>query len=130
MLLGSFVAGFQHGLLIIAAPESVDTHDTWDPSVESVHAGPDSLYCGVRPAAGGLVSVTCIEDDEITGGGLVRIFSGVLSLPSRQLEFYDPNQTIRLVVPVEAWRSGVEIHADDAEEPETLVVRLTRPATA
>src|SRR5688572_21748507 len=78
VFLGSFVAPFHHGLLIISAPESTDSHDDWDPSTESVHSGPDSIYCEVNPAASGMVSVSCIEDDEIADAGLTEIFSGTL----------------------------------------------------
>ncbi len=52
------------------------------------------------------------------------MFSGRLTLPSARLEFYDPNETIRLVVPVTWEQVAVTIYADDDEEPTEVLVRL------
>jgi hypothetical protein len=123
MLLGEFKAAFTHGLLVIAAPESVDAHEEWDPARSLVHAREDSIYCGVADAATGLVHVTCVEEATIETD-LSLMFSGRLTLPSARLEFYDPNETIRLVVPVTWEQVAVTIYADDDEEPTEVLVRL------
>ncbi|MEU8606659.1 hypothetical protein AB0C29_01450 [Actinoplanes sp. NPDC048791] len=129
MILGQFTANFQHGLLVISAPESTDAHEDWDPVTENFHAGPDSIYYGVQPAASGMVSVACLEDEE-DNSGLERYFTGVISLPSRRLQFYDPNQTINMIVPVSYKETRIEIYADIEEDPANLVVRLTDSSAA
>jgi hypothetical protein len=126
MLLGEFTASFSHGLLVIAAPESGDAHAAWDAASQAVHAGPDSIYCGVRQAASGLVTVSCVDGD-VAAPGLEEIFAGRLILPSARLELYDPDETIRLIVPVDGTEVAVGIHADDVEEPSRLLVRVTAP---
>jgi hypothetical protein len=123
MLLGSFVARFSYGLLVISAPESTDAHDGWNAAEQAIHAGPDSIYVGVRDTAGGLVKVVCVEGDG-ADTELSEVFSGRLTLPSARLKFYDPDETIAMVVPVSAERMGVKIYADD-EEPSELFVHLT-----
>src|ERR1700709_489672 len=108
MLLGGVTGRFAHGLLIVAAPESRDHHADWDPRASSVHAGPDSLYISVQQEASGAVTVTCIEEEdeqereaiEASSRPLHVLFDGTLILQSRSLVLADPNETIRLVVPV------------------------------
>src|SRR5689334_23488977 len=65
MLLGSFTAYFAHGLLVVGAPESVDPHNDWDPALQDIHAVSDSIFVGVVDAAGGPLSVTCLEDSNV-----------------------------------------------------------------
>lgn len=124
MLLGSFVARFSHGLLVVSAPESVDAHDDWNSAEQAIHAGPDSIYVGVSDAATGLVEVVCVEGDD-ANTELTEVFSGRLTLPSARLKFYDPDETIVMVVPVSAERMRVKLFADDDEEPSKLYVHLT-----
>lgn len=123
MLIGSFVARFSYGLLVIAAPESMDPHGDWDPAEQRIHAGPDSIYVGVRDTAAGLVKVVCTEGE---GGetGLSSVFSGILMLPTARLKFYDPDETIVMIVQVSAERIKIEIYADDYAEPCELHVQL------
>ncbi len=123
MILGSFVARFSHGLLVVSAPESIDSHDDWDSATESVHAGEDSLYIGVRDTASGLVSVTCVETSDAETE-LSVIFSGQLALPSERLQFYDPDQTINMIVPVSANLVTVTVFADSSDEPSRLLVQV------
>jgi hypothetical protein len=124
MLLGSFMARFSYGLLVMAAPESTDAHDGWNSAQQAIHAGVDSIYVGVRDTTAGLVKVVCVE-----GAGadteLSEVFSGRLMLPSARLKFYDPDQTITMIVPVSAECMGVEIYADNDEEPSELYIHLT-----
>jgi len=124
MLLGSFSARFSHGLMVVSAPESADTHDSWDAAAEVVHAGPDSIYIGVMDAASGLVSVRCIEGPDVDTD-LRAIFSGRLTLPSARLKFYDPDETINMIVPVSAESVAITIYADDDREPSELLFQVT-----
>jgi hypothetical protein len=124
MLLGSFVARFSHGLLVISAPESTDAHDDWNSAEQAIHAGPDSIYVGVRDTATGLVEVVCAEGDD-ANTDLGEVFSGHLMLPSARLKFYDPDETVTMIVPVGAERMGVKLFADDDEEPSKVYVHLT-----
>lgn len=125
MKLGSFEARFPFGLLVIADPASKDAHDTWNPSSERVHAGPDSLYVGVRDAASGLVSVTCIEDaDTETISRYRTLFHGQLELTDSRLKFYDPDESISMIMPVSGNHIQVRIYADNPREPSELVVHV------
>jgi hypothetical protein len=127
MRLGSFEASFSFGLLVIADPASTDSHGDWDPSLEMVHASADSIYVSVRDTASGLVSVTCVDEDEIadSGGEGALIFSGDLTLQNRQIRFSDPNEMISMTIPVKNVGSHVEIYADDVDEPAALVVAVS-----
>lgn len=127
MRLGSFEASFSFGLLVIADPASTDDHGDWDPSSEMVHASADSIYVSVRDTASGLVSVTCVDEDEIADSGDegALIFSGDLTLQNRQIRFSDPNEMISMTIPVKNVGSHVEIYADDVDEPAALVVAVS-----
>ena len=127
MRLGSFEASFSFGLLVIADPASTDDHGDWDPSSEMVHALAHSIYVSVRDTASGLVSVTCVDEDEIadSGGEGALIFSGDLTLQNRQIRFSDPNEMISMTIPVKNVGSHVEIYADDVDEPAALVVAVS-----
>jgi hypothetical protein len=127
MRLGSFAASFSFGLLVIADPASTDDHGDWDPSSEMVHSSADSIYVSVRDTASGLVSVTCVDEDEIadSGGEGALIFSGDLTLQNRQIRFSDPNEMISMTIPVKDVGSHVEIYADDVDEPAALVVAVS-----
>jgi hypothetical protein len=127
MRLGSFEASFSFGLLVIEDPASRDDHGDWDSSSEMVHASADSIYVRVRDTGGGLVSVICVDEDEITNSGDegTLIFSGNLTLQSRQIRFSDPNEMISMTIPVKDVGSHVKIYADDVEEPAALVVAIS-----
>jgi hypothetical protein len=125
MKLGSFEARFPFGLLVISDPKSKDSHDNWNPTLEKVHAGPDSLYVGVRDAASGLVSVTCTDSEEIpfeTTNSL--LFEGDLNLAASRLKFYEPDESICMIIPVQSSHVQVRIYADYAEEPSELLVQV------
>jgi hypothetical protein len=123
VLLGGFTAPFAHGLLVVAAPESADPHDGWDVAEHHIHAGRDSLYCGVRQAASGLVTVSCVEAEAVQTEP-EEVLACELFLPSARLEFYDPNQSVRLIVPVSEEHMRVTVYADDADEPAQLLFHL------
>jgi hypothetical protein len=123
MKLGSFEARMAFGLLIIAAPESTDAHEDWNPASEKVHSGRQSLYVNVRDTASGLVAVECVEGEVDTG--LPMLFSGELELPTARLKFWDPDETICMTVPVSCEVSQVTIYADNSDEPAELLVQVT-----
>lgn len=124
MKLGSFETFFSFGLLVIADPASKDDHGDWDPSFEMVHATADSVYVAVRDTGGGIVSVTCIDQDDVAGSGdeWALIFSGALTLLSRRLQFTDPNEMISMIIPVDGTTIRLRIYADDIDEPASLMV--------
>ena len=127
MRLGSFEASFSFGLLVIEDPASRDDHGDWDSSSEMVPASADSIYVRVRDTGGGLVSVICVDEDEVTNSGDegTLIFSGNLTLQSRQIRFSDPNEMISMTIPVKDVGSHVKIYSDDVEEPAALVVAIS-----
>jgi hypothetical protein len=112
---------------VIEDPASRDDHGDWDSSSEMVHASADSIYVRVRDTGGGLVSVICVDEDEVTNSGDegTLIFSGNLTLQSRQIRFSDPNEMISMTIPVKDVGSHVKIYADDVEEPAALVVAIS-----
>ncbi len=89
----------------------------------TVHAGPDSLYVGVADPATGLVSVACHEGAGVETH-LGRLFAGELQLPSARLEFTDPEESVKISVPVSSERVSLVVYADDAREPRELVVEV------
>jgi hypothetical protein len=121
MLIGALTAGFAHGLMVIAAPESKDSHDDWEPSRQPVHAGPDSMYIGVQSSASGLVSIEC-HDASGPEAGLVPLYLGQLSVPSSKFIIYDPNATFLLTVLTESERTSVALFGDSNDDPRRLVL--------
>jgi hypothetical protein len=123
VILGSITASFAHGLLIIAAPESTDAHDSWDAATQAVHGGRDSIYVSVRQSASGLVQVECREGDGIERG-LIRLYSGDLDLPSKKFIVYDPNETVLLTVLTDFEKVGVELYGDHEDESAKILVYI------
>jgi hypothetical protein len=128
VLVGAVETGFSHGLLIVAAPESVDAHNDWDPATELVHAGPDSLYIGVLDAAGGLVRVECY-DEPVTDPSLLLLYRGDLELPSASVVLYDPNQQLRMIIGLEARLHTVVVLGNDDSAPTRLCIQFLEKPT-
>ncbi|WP_432921024.1 hypothetical protein ACQPZZ_21575 [Microbispora sp. CA-135349] len=124
MLFASCMTRFEHGLVIAAAPGSVDTHAGWDVAAEPVHGGPDSLFVSVRQAASGPASVQCVQGP-FRPSGKALVYSGNLTLPEASLEISDPNQSVRLLIPVPNVENRVEIYGDGTDEPDEVVIVLT-----
>jgi hypothetical protein len=124
-LYGAATARFAHGLLVASAPTSTDAHDDWDPTVQPIHAGPDSLYISVQQAASGHVSVVCVEGP-YSPEGVDLMFSGELGLPGASLAIYDPNGAVSLRLPVSGKRNKVEVYGDDPEESSQVWIVLTK----
>lgn len=123
-LYGAAIARFAHGLLVISSPDSVDAHSDWDPSVEPIHAGPDSIYVSVQQAVSGPVAVTCVVGPHVPER-LDLLYSGTIELSRPTLSVYDPNGAVNLQLPVEERINRIEIYGDDPDESEQLVVVLT-----
>lgn len=123
-LYGACVARFTFGLVVVSAPASTDAHSDWDPSVQPLHAGPDSLYVSIRPAAGGLVSIACVEGP-YAPEGVGRMYTGDLVLPGASLAIYDPDGAVDLRLPVARERNTVDVYGDDPEESSKLWIVLT-----
>jgi hypothetical protein len=114
-------ARFAHGLLIIAAPESSDPHDGWDPVTEPVHGGPDSIYVGVLSAPSGLACVEFFDGEEYPPD-LVRMYSGEMHLKDLKLLVFDPNETVLLTVMTESSRVRIDLFGDEPEDPSKVQV--------
>jgi hypothetical protein len=123
MLLASCTTRFAHGLVVAAAPGSVDTHEGWDPGTDAVHGGMDSLYISVQQAASGPVSVQCVQGP-YEPGGKVLVYSGKLTLPQASLEISDPNESVRLLIPVPNVENRVDVYGDGTDEPDEVVIVL------
>ncbi|MBQ1065561.1 hypothetical protein [Micromonospora chalcea] len=115
MLLGAITARFAHGLLIIAAPESSDPHDDWDPVSEPFHAGLDSVYVGVLSAPSGLVSVEFFDGEEYPQD-LALIYSGEMHLKDLKFLAFDPNETVLLTVLTDSSRVRISLFGDEPED--------------
>lgn len=124
MLFASCTTRFAHGLVIAAAVESVDTHEDWDPGTDIVHGGRDSLYISVRQAASGPASVQCVQGPYQPDGKVI-VYSGNLTLPKASIEISDPNETVRLIIPVPNVENWVEVYGDGTDEAEEVVIVLT-----
>ncbi|GAA1722876.1 hypothetical protein GCM10009765_83570 [Fodinicola feengrottensis] len=120
---GGGLARFAHGLLVVASSDSVDSHDSWDPGQESVHAGTDSLYVSVVPAATGYVTVICISGPYVPEGANL-LFSGTMRLSTENIAIYDPNGEIRLELPVNGNVHKVDLYGDDPDEPAEIIIVL------
>lgn len=124
VLFASCVVRFAHGLVVAAAPGSVDTHEGWDPSSDPVHGGSDSLYISVQQAVTGTASVQCVQGP-YRPTGKVLVYSGELTLSQAVLEISDPNETVRLLIPVPNVQNLVEVYGDGTDEPDEVVIVLT-----
>ncbi|MGW4215382.1 hypothetical protein ACWEIJ_45940 [Lentzea sp. NPDC004789] len=124
MLFASCTTRFAHGLVVAAAPESVDAHEDWDSVADIVHGGPDSLYISVRQAASGPVTIQCVQGPYQPDGKVV-VYSGRLTLPKASLEISDPNESVRLLIPVPNVENRVEVYGDGTDEPDEVVIVLT-----
>lgn len=124
MLFASCATRFAHGLVIAAAPESADTHEGWDAVADVVHGGPDSLFIAVQQAASGPASVLCVQGPYRPDGG-VLVYSGSLTLPGASLEISDPNESVRLLIPVPNVENRVDVYGDGTDESDEIVIVLT-----
>ncbi|MFE0739550.1 hypothetical protein, partial [Streptomyces sp. NPDC058855] len=115
---------FAHGLVVAAAPGSVDDHGDWDAATELVHGGPDSLFIAVQQAASGPASVQCVQGP-YQSNEKVLVYSGNLTLPEASLEISDPNESVRLLIPVPNVENRVEVYGDGTDEPDEVVIVLT-----
>jgi hypothetical protein len=124
MLFASCTARFAHGLIVAAAPESREKHDEWDPARDLVHGGRDSLFIAVRQAASGVATVECLQGP-FAPPGKVLTYSGRLVLPHASLVISDPNETVRLEIPVPNVENQVEVFGDGTDEPGEVSIVLT-----
>lgn len=123
-LYGAAIVRFAHGLLVVSAPTSTYTHDGWDPAMESIHAGPDSLYISVQQAASGPVGVVCVEGP-YSPEALDLLYSGEISLPDASLAIYDPNGALNLRLPVTGKKNKIEVYGDDPDESAYMWIVIT-----
>jgi hypothetical protein len=123
VILGSITASFAHGLLIIAAPESVDAHHSWDAATEAVHGGPDSIYASVQQAATGLVTIECRNGGDFESD-LLRLYSGDLQLPSMKVLIYDPDRTMLLTVLTNSKSVRVDLYGNHEDESSKVVLHI------
>ncbi|WP_432120026.1 hypothetical protein [Streptomyces sp. bgisy032] len=124
MLFASCTTRFAHGLVVAAAPGSVDPHEEWDATDDVVHGTADSLFISVQQAASGPVSVQCVQGPYQPSGKLL-VYSGMLTLPEASLEISDPNESLRLLIPVPNVENRVDVYGDGTDEPDDVVIVLT-----
>ncbi|MGX1367624.1 hypothetical protein RKD19_002983 [Streptomyces canus] len=124
MLFASCTTRFAHGLVVAAAPGSVDAHEGWDSARDVVHGGADSLFISVQQAATGPVTVRCVQGP-YRPDGKVMVYSGALTLPAASLEIADPNESVRLLIPVPNVENRVDVYGDGTDEPDEVVIVLT-----
>ena len=123
-LYGGAIARLDHGLLVVASPDSVDSHTGWDPAVDPIHAGRDSIYVSAQQAASGPVAVVCVAGP-YAPQGLELLFAGRIELSRPTLSICDPNDVVNLRLPVDGAVNRVEIYGDAADESGQLVIVLT-----
>lgn len=124
MLFASCATRFAHGLVVAAAPGSVDTHEGWDPAIDLVHGGTDSLFISIQQAVSGPASVRCVQGP-YRPSGKVLAYSGELILPQASLEISDPNESVKLLIPVPNVENQVGVYGDGTDEPDEVVIVLT-----
>jgi hypothetical protein len=78
----------------------------------------------VQQAASGPVSVQCVQGP-YQPSGKVLVYSGNLTLPKASLEISDPNESVRLLIPVPNVDSRVDIYGDGTDEPDEVIIVLT-----
>jgi hypothetical protein len=124
MLFASCTTRFAHGLVVAAAPGSTDTHESWDPAIDVVHGGKDSLFISIQQAASGPASVQCMQGPYQPSGKALA-YSGKLMLPQASLEISDPNESVKLLIPVPNVENQVDVYGDGTDEPDEVVIVLT-----
>jgi hypothetical protein len=99
-LLGSFVAFFDHGLLMIEDSESSAAHAGWDAATQYVHFDQDSLYVAVQSVVDGAVTVTAYRDSAPSEEteGLVEVFSGEFESKFGRFRIHDSDDRAVLTV--------------------------------
>ncbi|MFD5246791.1 hypothetical protein ACFWIW_19735 [Amycolatopsis sp. NPDC058340] len=122
-LYGAGLARFDHGLLVVAAPDSRDDHAGWDPAAQSVHGGPDSVFVAVQQSVSGPVGVVCVEAPADVRQ-LNLLFDGEIHLSKASLAIYDPNRQLSLQVPVERERNKIKIYGDHPDESAEVIIVL------
>ncbi|MFI6303616.1 hypothetical protein ACIBCH_17215 [Amycolatopsis thailandensis] len=122
-LYGAGMARFDHGLLVVAAPDSRDDHASWAPAVENVHGGPDSVFLAVRQSASGPVGVVCVEAPA-DFGQLELLYEGEIYLEKASLAIHDPNGQLSLQMPVDGKRNEIKIYGDHPDESAEVMVVL------
>ncbi|MFD7655510.1 hypothetical protein ACFV4N_16185 [Actinosynnema sp. NPDC059797] len=122
-IVGAVVGRCPYGLLVVADRDSVDSHGDWDPAVEIVHAGTDSLYIGVQDAAMGMIMVIVAEGGSMSSGASL-LHEGVHGFPSLSLHLYEPDESFSLVIPVDGGVNMVKIYGNATKAPSEIVVLI------
>lgn len=110
-LIGRATFFVHHGLIMIEDPESAFHHDDWDPALEDVSAGPDSVYLSVQPAVDGPVEIGIFRSEAGLVDG-VAYFDGDLVTSSGMFVIHDANDVMRFTVRAPRGRVRVEVHVD------------------
>ncbi|WP_211269246.1 hypothetical protein [Saccharothrix syringae] len=121
--MGAVIGKCTYGLLVVSDRDSADAHDDWNPATEVVHAGPDSLYVGVRDAAGGAVLVIVADRAEISSEAFL-LHEGSFTSPSLSIHVYDPGESFSLVIPIDEAEFSVKVYGDNLRESSEIVVLL------
>jgi hypothetical protein len=122
-LYGAGIVRLAHGLLVVSSTDSVDSHDGWDPTVDPIHAGPDSIYVSAQQAASGPVAVACVAGP-VKSPGLDLLHSGEIELSRPTISIYDPNGAMSLNLPVDEKKNVIDIYGDGGDESGQLLIAL------
>lgn len=96
-LIGRATFFVDHGLVMIEDPQSAYLHDDWDPSVEHVSAGPDSVYLSVQPSVDGPIEIGVFKSEVGRADGVVY-FDGEIATNSGSIVIHDANDVMRFAV--------------------------------
>ncbi|XVU28291.1 hypothetical protein ACQPZJ_14975 [Actinoplanes sp. CA-054009] len=127
--IGSFVAYFDHGLLMVEDSESSATHEGWDAANEYVHFDAGSLYVSVQSLVDGAVEVFAYRDvapNEVSEG-LVEAFSGEVELELGRLKIHDSDDSIVLTATGALGRNQLTVLVDELNLAERVVLILSVP---
>lgn len=112
-LLGSIAFRADHGLIIVESPESTYAHDEWDPGVEFVSIGSDSLYLSVQPSVDGPINLVIAKSEvDFTEGGHVY-FDGALNIEGSYVIVRDADDVVRFSVRCRSGENRIRVVVDE-----------------
>lgn len=112
-LIGRATFFVDHGLVMVEDPESACLHEDWDPAIEYVSAGPDSVYLSVQPSVDGPVELGIFESDSGRADGVVY-FDGEIATNTGSITIHDANDVVRFTVRRRRGQVRVKVLADEA----------------
>lgn len=112
-VLGVVQYGIEQGLIIIEDADSRYAHDDWDPSVDFVSAGPDSIYLSVQPAVDGPIELIISNGEFNTQGAGHVYFDGMLRTAGSYAVIRDASDVMRFSVRRPRGENHIRIVVDE-----------------